>query len=524
MEEMSRCAGLKSVLRCYLRLILHSLTFFCCVTLWPFAVLFIKYYNDGKYYLAKGPKRVTREKKLETSEVLYSTARVMEVSLESSFQPTVQLYLLLPSLIDDMTKDKIEIRLIQVCMEGELPIFQADQTISIITSILSLSWCFTSYHATLKRGALDKDLAALFYRVVLFLSVLFQIIGRLFILVFFAYSFGPGRYHPLLFFVAFHVLLMSALHFVFSDAKRYWVKGGFLNISFLHYLLGNGLANIYIHNWIRMDPLLVPWEKPLQHVSTLVRQFLIDFIIITENCVLLGIALNSNITELKENQAVFTVVLLGFHLIGLILKCVYYRYLHMWAWLIMDYVVKEVHEDGSGHWECSLISNMFLCGEFKERNLTLCYVPAPIFRIFKFFFGEKTWCEGHSCSVCGALVGFLLLPIAVVLATLAFILSAILIVLFMPVFIVTKCRRGSDSETLRKTLEEPQCNDDVFSKIGKESVEVSKGVETVRKPVREADTFLLSEPKPVVTPSGPSLTVTCNSDLTSPVEDLGTKV
>ena len=34
---------------------------------------------------------------------------------------------------------------------------------------------------------------------------------------------------------------------------------------------------------LRMDPLLVPWEKPLQHVSTLVRQFLIDFIIITGN-------------------------------------------------------------------------------------------------------------------------------------------------------------------------------------------------------------------------------------------------
>ena len=252
-EDMARCPGILNLIKCYLKLIFHTITFFCCVMLWPFAVLFIKYYNDGKYYLAKGPKRVTREKKLETSEVLYSTARVMEVSLESSFQPTVQLYLLLPSLIDNMTKDKIEIRLIQVCMEGELPIFQADQTISIITSILSLSWCFTSYHATLKRGALDKDLAALFYRVVLFLSVLFQIIGRLFILVFFAYSFGPGRYHPLLFFVAFHILLMSALHFVFSDAKRYWVKGGFLNISFFHYLLGNGLANIYIHNWIRYN-------------------------------------------------------------------------------------------------------------------------------------------------------------------------------------------------------------------------------------------------------------------------------
>ena len=83
------------------------------------------------------------------------------------------------------------------------------------------------------------------------------------------------------------------------------------------------------------------------------------------------------------------------------------------------------------------------------------------------------WCEGHSCSVCGALVGFLLLPIAVVLAILAFVLSVILIVLFMPVFIVfilpilivTKCRRGQDSETVMKISEEQRCNDDVFSKV-----------------------------------------------------------
>ena len=75
--------------------------------------------------------------------------------------------------------------------------------------------------------------------------------------------------------------------------------------------------------------------------------------------------------------------------------------------------------------------------------------------------------------MCGALVGFLLLPIAVVLATIAFILSAILIVLFMPVFIVfilpilivTKCRRGQDSETVMKISEEQRCNDDVFSKV-----------------------------------------------------------
>ena len=55
----------------------------------------------------------------------------------------------------------------------------------------------------------------------------------------------------------------------------------------------------------RMDPLLLPWSKPLQHVSTLVRQFLFDLIFIMENVVLLGIALNSNIIELKVNYKLF---------------------------------------------------------------------------------------------------------------------------------------------------------------------------------------------------------------------------
>jgi len=40
--------------------------------------------------LVSGEQRAAREKKIETSEVLYSTARVIEVSLESSFQPTIQ--------------------------------------------------------------------------------------------------------------------------------------------------------------------------------------------------------------------------------------------------------------------------------------------------------------------------------------------------------------------------------------------------------------------------------------------------
>ena len=70
-------------------------------------------------------------------------------------------------------------------------------------------------------------------------------------------------------------------------------------------------------------------------MSTLIRQLFFDIIFVSENVTLLAIALNSNIKELQEHGLTFVVVLLGFSLVGLILKCVYYRYLHTWAWLIM---------------------------------------------------------------------------------------------------------------------------------------------------------------------------------------------
>ena len=53
------------------------------------------------------------------------------------------------------------------------------------------------------------------------------------------------------------------------------------------------------------------------------------------------------------------------------------RYLHIWAWLIMDYIVK-IEDD---HWKCTLFSNMYFCGNLRLRELTLCYIPSPIYRI-----------------------------------------------------------------------------------------------------------------------------------------------
>ena len=51
---MSHCNSLLSLIQCYMKAVLYCITFVSCLLFWPIAVLFIKYYNDGKYYLSKG--------------------------------------------------------------------------------------------------------------------------------------------------------------------------------------------------------------------------------------------------------------------------------------------------------------------------------------------------------------------------------------------------------------------------------------------------------------------------------------
>ena len=137
-SEMAECKSISSLMMCYLRAIMYFLVFLFCFLLWPIAVLFIKYYNDGKYYLARGAQKAARERKIEASEVLFSTARVMEVSLESSFQPTIQLYIMFPQLLKTFKANTFSLTIATFCT-GEnqgMPMLKTDQTISIITSII----------------------------------------------------------------------------------------------------------------------------------------------------------------------------------------------------------------------------------------------------------------------------------------------------------------------------------------------------------------------------------------------------
>ena len=83
-------------------------------------------------------QRAEREKKHEQSEMLWNTARVMEVSLESSFQPTIQLYVIFPVLLRTLLAEHYSLKIFDFCKrkEGFPFVVRTDQTLSIVTSVL----------------------------------------------------------------------------------------------------------------------------------------------------------------------------------------------------------------------------------------------------------------------------------------------------------------------------------------------------------------------------------------------------
>ena len=101
---------------------------------------------------------------------------------------------------------------------------------------------------------------------------------------------------------------------------------------------------------------------------------------------------------------------------------------------------------------------MYFCGNLKERELTLCWIPSPVYRVIKFFTRDRKFCAGGICSYCGALVTCFLFPLALLIALVALIVVILLILAFMPIFtvlvlpflVVTRCRRARGSENVVK--------------------------------------------------------------------------
>ena len=151
---------------------------------------------------------------------------------------------------------------------------------------------------------------------------------------------------------------MSILHFVFSNSLAQCVRRknqligawGRQLLLVIHNCLINGLANIYVHNNLEIF-VVYPKEKmrkrslgyeeasykpPNERRQTLIRQLIVDFIILIENLTMIVLAKNTvtSTSSFTENFP-FCVIVIGIcYFSAMFLKFTFYWCCHPWSTLI----------------------------------------------------------------------------------------------------------------------------------------------------------------------------------------------
>ena len=194
---------------------------------------------------------------MEDDTIISSRSQMIEVCSESSFQPLIQLYLYLPTLVISIFRPS-KVFSTNKTIKDTFTNVKTLQIWSIITSCLSLAWSFTFYQSVKKNGALGFG-ANPVGRVFLMASNIFQIATRLLVFVLLAYSCGDGNFWPAFSAVCFHIVCMAALS-LFAEEK--WRR------SEVWQAILNGISNLYIHNLILPLPTKARKKQPKSNNKT----------------------------------------------------------------------------------------------------------------------------------------------------------------------------------------------------------------------------------------------------------------
>ena len=303
------------------------------ILIWPIWSHFRKFCCEGIYLTSHGENRVKQRKKFVRNTITSARAQIIEICSEATFQPLLQLYLVLPKLMCSNQYNNL--------LEEDLSSFFSDvpklQIWAILTSCLSLAWSFNAYQASTKTGALDFG-SNLFGRLVLLASCICFIASRLFVFVLLAYTFGDGLFYPTVAIVISHMLVMTILHFTvhkLAKTENYILRTKFATcqnktlrkvMQISYQCLLNGIGNIYLCSNIlplqRKDT-----KQKITPKRTNWKHIIVDLVHGLESCLILVMSY-----FLIDGLPVFILSgVAGLHILGFILKLVYYRFLHIWT-------------------------------------------------------------------------------------------------------------------------------------------------------------------------------------------------
>ena len=305
------------------------------ITFWPFLATFKRFVSFGIAATVSAEENFRLQSKRNEDLTISIRARIIEVGIEASFQPLLQLYLLLPFLLNQIyclaSTDILKTQSVAEVFEST----EKAQFFSVVTSILSLAWSFSYYKAARKRGALDFGVNT-YGRIIVFIANVLQITSRLLALVLYAYCYGPGYFWPMILTVILHIILMSSLHFYIYDQ---WTLQQLRNEKLLQLFqlfyncVLNGVCNVYIHN--RIDRInaqqasIGPCGRTKQKISML-RNGIFEIIFLIENVMVVIIAHLMLPSDLPREILTFIIFA---QLLGLLLNCIYYKYFHIWKHL-----------------------------------------------------------------------------------------------------------------------------------------------------------------------------------------------
>ena len=298
---------LKKILLCPLQASYWIFIHILWIIFWPIINLFLRYRRTAFYKTRLGEKRAKHKSKLEVDIEITTRAQMFEVSIESSFQPLLQIYLNLPCFIIDVVCNDFN--------DSWSHTFSRLELWAILTSVLSLAWAFTVHEANKQKGALSFSINPL-ARIVMLISVLMQIFGRLICLILLTYCTGMGNFWPLIVLVTCHIILVAIIDFTCGYQMK---KTPLVMFNSLF----NGLANIYLYNHFNSSVN----DKLNDLFPIILRRILIDGLLMVENTIAVIVAWSTFGSTLPSHLCLISFFI---YVTGLLLKLLYYKELHIW--------------------------------------------------------------------------------------------------------------------------------------------------------------------------------------------------
>ena len=233
------------------------------MVLWQPLTALIKFYRDGKYETSSGKEKVKELRKRRYLDVAASRADLIETSIEATFEPLVQGYIIFPSIINITNRLKNFYEFDQY--DGKLKInfemssLEQVQLFSIGTSILGLVWTYSDLTSVKKHLQLDIFVSPV-SRILMCIWMSLQVTARLLAFMLFAVYWGPGNIFSLMIFAAVHIVLALVIHLIFSEDIAFLKKGRYL--KFFHNVILNSFSSMFFHNYLRLDEM--PIDKQLK--------------------------------------------------------------------------------------------------------------------------------------------------------------------------------------------------------------------------------------------------------------------